>query len=265
MSIKIINTEICATCGNKVCSYADARCKELFHGIRSETTVCPVSILNDGPLEVAEQRNSQWYIIDQNCINCGLCKLNCSFHNNLLAEGIDYAEDSFANISGKQANAIACSYLHFIVGFAANTNRHSGLQFDGYACHNSGEDAFVEISKDSDSLECVRRLLADSLIYSPQGHRITKGIIVLQDMPQMGSRNIFEVLERIKSFPTTSIFRVYLSTFKLLRYLALNFQGANLTFEQFLYDPMNESIDQYVARICSMNQEINESLLRSLL
>lgn len=265
MSVKIIDTDTCSVCRNKVCCYSDARTKEIFHGIRSETTVCPVGVLSEGPLEIAEQRDGQWYFNDSKCINCGLCELNCGFYRNLSTEGLDYTEDSFANITEKQANAIACSYLHFIVGFTANTNRHNALQFDGYACHDNGEEAFVEVSKGSDSLESVRRLLGDSLIYSPSGHRITTGIIVLQEMPRVGSRNIFEVLEKMKSFPTTGNICVYLTTFKLLRFLALHFQHAEFTFDQFLFDPMNETPDQYVSKVCSLNQNIDESILRQLL
>lgn len=133
-------------------------------------------------------------------------------------------------------NAIACSYLNHIFEFAANTNRNKALQFDGYTSTINGKEAFVQIDQDNDSLESVRRLIGDFLLYSPADRKIQIGIVVLQELPREGSRDVYNVLESLKSFPTTSNYKFYFTTFKLLRFIALHIEFSDFDFEDLLLD-----------------------------
>ena len=129
---------------------------------------------------------------DKDCIDCGLCELSC--HNkNIECADVDFCKNSFESLSTQQCNAIACSYLNHIFEFAANTNRNKALQFDGYASTVNGKEAFVQIDQDNDSLESVRRLIGDFLLYSPADRRIQIGIVVLQELPKEGSRDVYNV------------------------------------------------------------------------
>lgn len=231
MSVKIKNIDICNQCGNKDCSYIDARVKTNFYGLRTEETVCPTTVMTDGPLEKAKND----LLEDKNCINCGLCELSCHCKN-IECIGIDYINNNFANLSTPQCNAIACSYLNHIFEFAANTNRNKALQFDGYVSTRNGKEAFVQIDQDNDSLESVRRLIGDFLLYSPSDRKIQIGIVVLQELPKEGSRDVYNVLDSLKSFPTTSNYKFYFTTFKLLRFLALHMEFNDFGFEDLLLD-----------------------------
>lgn len=245
MSIKINNIDICTSCTNKICSYCNSTIRENFHGLRSETTVCPVTILQDGPLDLAEDG----VINNDDCINCGLCELSCFFYNNLNCTITDYRIDDFENLSEQQYNAIACSYLHHLVGFAANTNRNKALQFDGYVAHGSGQEAFVEVDYKSDSLESVRRILGDRLLYSPSNREINTGVIVLKEMPKRGSRDVFNLLDMMAKFPHTSDMKIYFTSLLVLRLLALNIQHGEFELSDILFDIVNETEEEYIERI----------------
>ena len=136
----------------------------------------------------------------------------------------------------RHSNAIACSYLNHIFEFAANTNRNKALQFDGYASTVNGKEAFVQIDQDNDSLESVRRLIGDFLLYSPADRKIQIGIVVLQELPKEGSRDVYNVLESLKNFPTTSDYKFYFTTFKLLRFIALHLESSDFDFADLLLD-----------------------------
>lgn len=245
MSIKIKNLEICDSCLNKICTYCNSAVNEHFHGLRSETTVCPVAILQDGPLDLAEEG----IINDDKCINCGLCALSCNFYNNLDCETHNYLDNDFKDLSELQYNAIACSYLHRLIGFAANTNRNKALQFDGFVAHASGQEAFVEVDYKSDSLECVRRILGDRLLYSPSNREIKFGIIVLKDMPKKGSRDVYNLLDMLSKFPFTNDMKIYFTTFGVLRLLALNLPRNEFELSDILYDLINDTEEEYIERI----------------
>ena len=236
MSVKIKDLEICSQCGNKDCSYIDARVKTNFYGLRTEETVCPTTVLTDGPLEKAKNN-----ILDENkCINCGLCELSCHCKN-IECIDVEYNTNNFANLSTPQCNAIACSYLNHIFEFAANTNRNKSLQFDGYVSTRNGKEAFVQIDQDNDSLESVRRLVGDFLLYSPSDRKIQIGIVVLQELPREGSRDVYNVLDALQAFPTTSNYRFFFTTFKLLRFLALHMEFNDFDFEDLLLDLSKEN------------------------
>lgn len=240
MSIVINDVSICETCINRNCSFRDAQLKTNFHGLRTETTVCPTSYLSESPLNISSHSV---------CINCALCQLSCH-NNNLMCSDLEYDSDSFNNLTDTQANSIACSYLNHLFGFAANTNRNKSMQFDGYVSTSHGIEAFVEVVKKNDSLECVRRILGDSLLYSPYDREINNGIVVLHELPKKGSHDVYNVLESIKNFPATDNFNFYFVTFNLLRFLALNICNESLQYTDILLD-INDcaSIQSYIKRL----------------
>ena len=236
MSLKIINIGKCSECGNKDCCYINARVKTNFYGLKSEETVCPTAVLTDGPLEKAKGN----IFDDKCCINCGLCELSC--HNkNIECININFERNFSENLSNAQCNAIACSYLNHIFEFAANTNRNKNLHFDGYVSTIDGKEAFIQINQDDDSLESVRRLIGDFLLYSPADRNIRIGVVVLQELPKAGTRDVYNLLEALKIFPTTSDYKFYFTTFKLLRFIALHLDCSNYRFEDFLLDLSNDN------------------------
>ena len=84
--------------------------------------------------------------------------------------------------------------------------------------------------------ESVRRLIGDFLLYSPADRRIQIGIVVLQELPKEGSRDVYNVLESLKKFPTTSNYKFYFTTFKLLRFIALHLEFSDFDFSDLLLD-----------------------------
>ena len=258
MSIKISNIEVCETCNNRTCTYCDSIVKEKYHSLRSETTVCPVALLQDGPLDLAKNG-----IIDNGkCINCGLCVLNCLYFNNIICIIDDYRKNDFENLTEQQYNAIACSYLHSIIGFAANTNRNKSLQFDGYVSNSAGQEAFVEVDYNNDSLESVRRILADRLLYSPSDREIKNGVIVLKNMPKKGCHDVHYLLEKIAMFPHSNDMRMYFTTFQILRLIALNIRDCKLKLDEAFFDIANETEEQYIYRISKFIK--NEKIISQL-
>lgn len=235
MGIKIKDVSICNLCGNKDCSFKDSVVKTSFYGLRTEETICPTAVITDGPVDVSKNN----IIENKHCIDCGLCALNCH-NNNLECFDIDYSSTSFMSLSTQQTNAIACSYLNHIFTFATNTNRNKSLQFDGYISTNNGIEAFVQIDMLNDSLESVRRLIGDFLLYSPSDRRIKMGIVVLNELPREGSRDIYNVLKKIREFPTTNDYQFYFTTLNLLKYLAININNCNYNFEDIFFDLLQE-------------------------
>lgn len=259
MSVKIKDIEVCSQCGNKDCSYKDARVKTNFYGLRTEETVCPTTVLTDGPLDKAKGN----MLDDKDCIDCGLCELSC--HNkNIECADVDFCKNSFESLSTQQCNAIACSYLNHIFEFAANTNRNKALQFDGYASTVNGKEAFVQIDQDNDSLESVRRLIGDFILYSPADRRIQIGIVVLQELPKEGSRDVYNVLESLKEFPTTSDYKFYFTTFRLLRFFALKLKESNYEFDDLLLDLSESDCKKKLQTILTETCQ-NENMINNLI
>lgn len=259
MSVKIKDIEVCNNCGNKDCSYIDAKVKTNFYGLRTEETVCPTTVLTDGPLEKVKE----YMLEDKDCIDCGLCELSC--HNkNIECTDVDFCNNSFAALSTPQCNAIACSYLNHIFEFAANTNRNKALQFDGYTSTINGKEAFVQIDQDNDSLESVRRLIGDFLLYSPADRKIQIGIVVLQELPKEGSREVYNVLESLKKFPTTSDYKFYFTTFRLLRFFALKLKESNYEFDDLLLDLSESDCKKKLQTILTGTCQ-NENMINNLI
>ena len=245
MQIKIKNIDLCETCSNRTCAFIDARIKEQFYSIRTETTVCPLAILID------ETKPTSF---GDKCIKCALCVESC-FVNNL--EIVDDNEQfKIANLSELQYNAIALGYLDKITGFAANTNRNRSLNFDGFLQTRKGESCFVEVDYNNDSLECCRRLIGAFITYEGLIGPIRNGLIVLNEFPKEGSRDVLNVIDKLMAFPTTKDCKIYFCTFSLLRHMMLKVNTSNQTLSELFYNPREESVDRYLHRI------INEDILQ---
>ena len=215
-----------------------------FYRLLSETTICPTAAISEyGP---DESSLADGYITSRDCINCGLCIKSCT-RQNLEVEDFECETSAFANLTNEQLNATTSVYLSSLLEFAANTNRNRSLPFDGYLSA-LGEEAFVEVDWNDDSLESLRRILGDILSFS-QGRKITNGLIVLSHIPAEGSRDIYEVIKNLRAFPTTCDIHIYLTTFSILKTLCLYLPKGRYSLSALFYDYMGESKDDYVARM----------------
>ena len=244
MKVKIKDTNLCETCINRTCAFVDVRMKEQFYSIRTETTVCPMGILMD------ETKSSSF---GDKCINCALCVQSC-FADNL--EIVNYEQDFSPNgLLELQYNAIALGYLDKITGFAANTNRNRSMNFDGFLQTRSGESCFVEVDYNNDSLECCRRLIGAFITYEGHIGPIRNGLIVLQEFPREGSRDVFNVIDKLSKFPTTKDCCIYFCTFSLLRHMMLKMETMGLTLADLFYNPQKETVAGYLYRIDGVDNE----------
>lgn len=243
MSIKVLDKAKCESCINKKCSYVDARINESAWGLRTETTVCPKSVLEDGPLAVLKSD----IISHKECIDCGLCVLNC--YNNNLSINNSSIPWTFDKLTEVQENALACSYLNHIFDFCANTNRNKSLLFDGFMSTLTGESFFIEIDAGNDSLECTRGILGDILTYHTE-KEMPNGIIVLKDLPKEGSNDVFDTVRKIKAFPYTYNLKIYAVTFAILREICLwPSKNCKREVSELMFDIENESVDDYLKRL----------------
>lgn len=240
MRIRINDKNICVACRSIHCAYIDATIKESFFNLRSETTVCPTAVLTDG---MASREMDGVYLNEHNCIECGLCAVNCSF-NNLSVEELTPSTDAFEGLSEQQYNAIALGYLSRLFSFAANTNRNKSITFDGYVESVSGDRCFVEVDWADDSLECCRRILGDFISYTETGF-VRKGLLVLRSIPKQGSRDVFELLTRIQCFPPLHDAKFYITTFSILRHMALTAPKNSYEFSDLFFDPTT-SLSEYL-------------------
>ncbi len=232
MRVKILDENICIECKNITCTYLDATIKESFYSLRSETTVCPTAVLTDG---MASVQKKDGFLDKKECIECGLCVANCIKHN-LSFENLSLEIDTFDGLSEQQYNALALSYLGRLFDFSANTNRNRSINFDGYIQTHSGDECFVEVDWTDDSLESCRRILGDFILYTEKSS-VKCGLIVLRNIPKAGSRDVYELLHHIHNFPKLSEFRFYITTFAILRYLALNSSRKDYELSDLFYDP----------------------------
>jgi SOS-response transcriptional repressor LexA len=217
--------------------------KEQFYSIRTETTVCPLAILVD------ETKPSSF---GDKCVKCALCVESC-FANNL--EIVEYDQNfEIPNLLELHYNAIALGYLDKITGFAANTNRNRSLNFDGFLQTRAGEPCFVEVDYNNDSLECCRRLIGSFITYEGHIGPIRNGLIVLQEFPKEGSRDVFNVIDKMMTFPTTKECKIYFCTFSLLRHMMLKRNTFNLALAELFYNPREESLMDYLRRITEEKQ-----------
>lgn len=258
MKIKIIDSSICESCRNKKCSFIGATENPGFYNIKTESTVCPTGLLAAGPnekdLEAGEIQSTR----ESKCVNCCLCIKQCPY-NNLKVEEYTYKISDFRGLNEPQHNAIALAYLNNIFDFAANTNRNKALTFDGYIRTLAGKQCFVEVDYQNDSLESCRRILGDIISYNYQKEeKISDGLIVLNDIPRKGSRDVYILLEKIKNFPHTNHLSMYIVTFALLRYFNLYLKDGQYELSDLLYNPNEESEEEYINRIEGLVRSIDE-------
>lgn len=242
MIITVKDKNICESCLNKTCSFVDAVVKHDFFDIRTETTVCPTGVLIDGPDLDADSISG-----NENCVHCGICVKSCCQQN--ISGSISEGEEcDYSKLTEPQLNAIAGTYLNRIIGFAANTNRNKAMMFDGYAVHRMGIRMFVEVDWNNDSLECTRRLLGDFLT-NPSSVNIRTGIVILQSLPKRGTHDVFDILEKLKTFPTTDDVCIYFSTFDVLRKLYLSLDNYDYSMDELFHNPLTENTTEYISRI----------------
>ncbi len=246
MKVQLIDTSICEKCVLHKCTYLNvANTKNDFYNLPSETTICPTAAIGDnGPIDVI---NSNRVISTDKCVSCGLCISFCHMQN-LRCEEYDSDTSLFGQLTERQLKAVVSSYLSQIFEFAANTNRNNALLFDAYVSTKLGEEAFVEVDYRDDSLESTRRLLGDILMFS-NNKNILNGILVLSNLPESGSRDVYTVIDKIKSFPKTENIRIYMTTFSILRKLCLFMNPGEHKFSDLFYDCSCESVDDYYERI----------------
>lgn len=238
MKISIKNQEVCENCMNRTCAFVDVRIKEQFYSLRTETTVCPTGVLE------SETKATSF---GKDCVHCALCSMNC--HANNLEVTNDGQSLDFSGLSEFQINAIALSYLDQIVEFAANTNRNRSMNFDGFMQTRAGEACFVEVDYGNDSLECCRRLVGDFITYEGNIGPIRKGVMIMREYPREGSRDVFNVIEKLSLFPTTKDCEIYFCTFDTLLQIALNIETTDWQLSDLFYNPNEEDLPTYLNRI----------------
>lgn len=248
MRIKILNSSVCEQCNLHSCSFMNmAMTRTDFYKLPSETTICPTAVISEeGPEE--KELEDGYINMKNNCIQCGLCVIKCASQN-LVVEDFDSVTSDFANLTNEQLNAVTSVYLSSLFDFAANTNRNRSLPFDGYLTAQ-GEDAFVEVDWNDDSLESLRRILG-AILTCYQGLKITNGLIVLSHIPAEGSRDVYEVIKKLRTFPTTKNIHIYLTTFSILKTLCLYLPEGTYGLTDLFYDCVGESKKEYITRVNS--------------
>lgn len=245
MRIRIKERSVCDKCQAKRCKFLNiANTKRDFFNLPSETTVCPTAAIDDSGPTDADLNNG--FISQKNCVECGLCAKFCTW-NNLEIEGEVEDTELFGNLTELQLKAVTSMYLSQLFHFAANTNRNNSLPFDGYVSTLSGQQAFVEIDYGDDSLESVRRVLGDVLTYSD--HNVRNGIVILSHLPQKGTVDVYNVLEKLKLFPTTTDLHIYFTTFAILKSLCIARVSSDMDFNAILFDPMKEEAKDFMSKI----------------
>lgn len=262
MRIKIIDKEKCTNCTRRTCSMTDTVSKSDFYNLKTEQHTCPVKMFAYG---VTDEQLELGYIdfnLEKNdCLYCCLCAFQCS-QNNLLIE--DYQYDAKSDLkklteSGElqsqgPSNIIALSYLNHLFDFAANTNLVRTLSFDGVVFTNKGELCLVEVDINNDSLECCRRLLADIVLHNHKNElKIKNGLMVLNDFPKEGSRDVVPLIQKIREFESTSGINFYITTFSLLRYFVLHLEKKQYEFEDLLFNTSSSSKEEYLKKIYDEN------------
>lgn len=258
MRIRIADKKVCEQCNRKTCSNNDVVEKTDFYNLKSERYTCPVRLFQYGLTdEQLEQGCIDIDLKENKCIYCLLCAIKCS-KQNLQIESYHYDSTNdfelLKSIGELQASApsniIALSYLNCLFDFAANTNLNKSLLFDGYVCTVNDEKCFVEVDIQNDSLESCRRLLGDIVSYNAKSQtKINNGLMVLNNFPKEGSRDIYTLIEKIKSFPSTADLHLYITTFSLLRNYVLRFSKNVYSLSDLFLDMASETNEDYKNRL----------------
>lgn len=258
MRIKIIDKEKCERCSQRTCSMSDTVSKSDFYNLKTEQYTCPVKMFVYG---VTDEQLEEGYIdfnLDKNqCLYCCLCAIQCS-QDNLLIEGYEYdARSDFQGLKDRgelqsqgPTNIVAMSYLNILFNFAANTNLVRTLPFDGVLFNDNNEACLVEVDINNDSLECCRRLLAYIILYNHKNEKkIYNGLMILNDFPKDGSRDVFSLIRKIGDFEKTTNLNMYISTFSFLRYLALQHNKKKFKSFDLFYNPVSETQQEYIEKL----------------
>lgn len=246
MRINIIDSNICLECKSRRCSFLNvANTKQDFFNLPSETTVCVTQAIDENGPSLKSLEAGR--IVDSKCVKCGLCVKNCPL-GNLQIEDYNADTELLGNLTELQLKAVTSLYLSQIFEFSANTNRNNSLSFDGYVSTKNGEEAFVEIDYNNDSLESVRRILGDIVLYS-SNRIITNGVIVLSQLPKQGSRDVYTVLEKLNSFPTTGNINIYMTTFSILRALNFFLIPGEYGFADLFFDSKSDDYPFYLEKV----------------
>ena len=274
MRIKIRDVKKCESCKQRSCSLTDTITKNDFMSLKTEQYTCPVKMFAYGLTDEQIEAGYIDFNIEKNeCLYCCLCVIQCS-QNNLLIE--DYAYDSHAAMlrlkeSGElqsqgPSNIIALSYLNVLFGFAANTNLIRTLSFDGALLTKSGNACLVEVDINNDSLECCRRLLADIILYNHRNDiKIRNGLMVINDFPKQGSRDVFTLIKSIKKFENTSNINIYITTFSLLRYFALHLEVMDYELDDLLFNASRITEEEYSKKLLDsgkITQKISSEMFK---
>ena len=108
-------------------------------------------------------------------------------------------------------------------------------------------------------MESCRRIIGDIVSYNYQkDERISDGLIVLNDIPKRGSRDVYILLEKIKKFPRTNHLSMYIATFALLRYFNLYLKNGQYELSDLMYNPNEESEEEYINRIKELVNSTDE-------
>ena len=274
MRIKIIDTAKCESCKQRSCSLTDTITKSDFMNLKTEQYTCPVKMFAYGLTDEQMEAGYIDFNIEKNeCLHCCLCVIQCS-KKNLLLE--NYAYDARADMlrlkeSGElqsqgPSNIIALSYLNTLFGFAANTNLIITLPFDGVLLTKSGDVCLVEVDINNDSLECCRRLLADIVLYNYRNDtKVRNGLMVINDFPKQGSRDVFPLIKSVKEFENTSDINIYITTFSLLRYFVLNLKAIDYELDDLLFNASKITEEEYLKKLLDsgeITQEISSEIFK---
>lgn len=258
--IIISSADTCRQCIRRSCSIGDVVERKTFSTFKTERNRCPLNLLSNGPDDLmldfgridGESRS------DRKCIYCYICVDSCS-HGNLAIRGREFwTERDFASlksadasVSNSLANAIASSYLNSLFDFAANTTLNRSVSFDGIVYDSNHQAYFVEVDLGDDSLECFRRLLGDMAMHNANGSNqsIETGIIVLSNLPKAGSRDVYTLAKKVRSFPGTSNVKIYVTTFQLLRHFMLSSFASEEPVDTLLFEIVNEEPTDYINRL----------------
>lgn len=260
MRIRIKDINVCDGCTKKGCSTNDVIEKTTFAKFRSERYTCPVRLFQYGP---TDKQLDEGYIDISfgadaiGCMYCCLCAIQCNKDN---IEVINYSFDEnndFVNAltlcekqNGGCCNILALSYLDLLFDFAANTNINKAMSFDGFMCDKDDNWFFVEVDANDDSLESCRRLLGDIVSQNYNSDRkIDAGLIVLNNLPKEGSRDVYTSIEKITQFPNTKHLKIYATTFTLLRHFAMNVKKSEYTVDDLLFNMTSEQPKEYIDKL----------------
>lgn len=260
MRIRIKDTNICDSCTKKGCSSSDVIEKTTFAKFRSERYTCPVRLFQYGPTDkqLDEGHIDISFGADAiGCMYCYLCAIQCNKDN---IEIIDYSfdeNDDFVNAlslcekqNGGCCNILALSYLDLLFDFAANTNINKAMSFDGFLCDKDDNWYFVEVDANDDSLESCRRLLGDIVSQNHNSERkIDAGLMVLNNLPKEGSRDVYTFIEKIAQFPNTKHLKIYATTFTLLRHFAMKVKKNEYAVNDLLFNMTSEQPQEYIDKL----------------